>query len=84
MLTSQSLGAKLRNLREAVDMEQEIVAAVLKIPRTAVSAIEQGKREVSAMELVQLCKIFRTPPNDLLDWNKYQTRVKPDSQGESK
>lgn len=73
-ITDKNLGAKLRKLREAVAMEQDMVACALHIPRTAVVDIEKGSRSVSAMELVDLCKIFRTTPNDILDWNSYQTR----------
>ena len=73
-LTNESLGSKLKSLRQDVHMEQEIVARVLSIPRTAVSAIEQGKRDLTAMELVELCKLFRISPNDLLGWHKYRSR----------
>jgi len=72
--TRETLGARLKSLREEVAMEQEVVARVLKIPRTAVSAIEQGTRDVSVMELIEFCKLYRQSPNDLLCWNKYQTR----------
>jgi len=77
-LTPETLGSKLKNLREEVHMEQEVVARVLNIPRTAVHSIEHGKREVSTIELVEFCKLFRTSPNDLLDWHKYKTRNKND------
>lgn len=73
-LTKESLGAKLRNLREDVHMEQEVVARVLKLPRTAIGAIESGKRDITAIELVELCKLYRIPPNDLFGWHSYKTR----------
>lgn len=69
-ITDATLGATLRSLRQTVQMEQEIVARVLNIPRTAVAAFEAGKRSVSAMELVDLCKLYRISPNELLGWNR--------------
>lgn len=74
--TVANLGSRLRVLREEVHMEQEIVARVLEIPRTAVVAFEAGKREVSAMELIQLCKLYRISPNDLLGWHNYRSRAR--------
>lgn len=75
-MTMENLGATLKSLREEVHMEQEIVARVLNIPRTAVSAFEAGKRDITAIELVELCKLFRISPNDLLGWHKYRERKK--------
>lgn len=69
-LTKEFLGKRLKRLREKVHMEQDIVARVLQIPRTAVVGIEQGKRDLTAMELCELCKVYRISPNDLLGWNK--------------
>lgn len=73
-ITKSTLGSKIKNLRTEVDMEQEVVARVLQIPRSAVCAIEQGRRDVSAIELIELCKLFRISPNDLLGWPRYQKR----------
>ena len=70
MLTKESLGDKLRALREEVHMEQAIVAKVLGVRRSAISEIESGKRDVSAIELADLCKLYRISPNDLLGWKK--------------
>lgn len=78
-VTKQTLGTKLRRLREEVHMEQEIVSKVLDIPRSAVSAIESGTRDISVMEFIELCKLYRISPNDLLSWPKYQTRKGSDS-----
>lgn len=75
-LTEESLGKKIKRLREEVAMEQEVVARVLNVPRTAISAIELGKRDVASMEIINLCKLFRVTPNDLLGWSKYKMRIK--------
>jgi len=47
-------------------MTQELVAERLGIPRSAVSEIETGKRELSATELFELAKLFGEPMEYLL------------------
>lgn len=47
-------------------MTQELVAERLGIPRSAVSEIENGHREVTAMELFQLARLFGEPMEHLL------------------
>lgn len=81
-VTNQTIGARLKALREDVHMEQEVVARVLNIPRTAVSALEAGKRDISTIELIELCKLFRISPNDLLRWGKYHSRIKKEGSDE--
>jgi len=63
-----NIGKKLKKLRSSVYMEQEIVAKVLGVPRTAISAIENGQREISVTELMTFCKLFRISPNEILGW----------------
>ena len=76
-LSRENFGAMVKRLRLEVCMEQEVVARVLDIPRSAVAAIESGSRDCSIFEFVELCKLFRQSPNDLLLWNKYKTRKVP-------
>ena len=47
-------------------MTQELVADRLGIPRSAVSEIETGRREVSAFELFQLSRLFGEPMEHLI------------------
>lgn len=68
-LTNKNLGTRLKKLRQEVYMEQDLIAKILNIPRTAVSAIENGTRDVSVQELSIFCKVFRRSPNELLLWN---------------
>jgi len=74
VITKELLGKKIKSLRNESHMEQELLAKILDISRTAVTAIESGQRDVTALELVTICKVFKTPPNDLLGWHVYQTR----------
>lgn len=74
-ITNERLGKKIKALRNESHMEQELLAKILDIPRTAITAIEAGQRQITAMELVTICKLFKTPPNDLLDWHSYRSRT---------
>lgn len=57
------LGTRLREGREYVGLKQEEVAHHLGIPRTAVSEIENGKREVKVQELQKLARLYQRPLN---------------------
>ncbi len=50
---------RLREAREALGFTQEEVSGVLGIPRTSVHAMETGKRNVSAIELRRLSRLYR-------------------------
>ena len=52
------LGGVLRDARKYLGLKQEDVAAHLKIPRTALSDIENGQRRVEALELTRLAKLY--------------------------
>jgi len=53
------LGEKLRDARKYINLTQDEVASILKIPRTALGDIESGQRKVDALELKQLAKLYR-------------------------
>lgn len=53
-------------------MTQEAVAAHLGIPRSAVSEIEGGKRDVSATELYELARLFGEPMEYLLGRHEHR------------
>src|SRR5271169_2621234 len=55
------LGEKLREARKYLGLKQEEVAGYLKIPRTALTDIENGQRKVEAIELTRLAKLYRQP-----------------------
>ena len=62
----QQLAARLREAREYIGLLQEDVAGALDIPRASVSALESGKRRVSALELRRLARLYRRPVGWLL------------------
>src|SRR5262245_2750742 len=55
------LADRLREVRDYLGLSQEQVAAQTGISRAAVSAIENGKRKVEALELQALAKLYRHP-----------------------
>lgn len=55
----QAVGQRLRSARETLGLTQVDVAGALKIQRTSVIAMEAGKRNVSALELRRLGRLFR-------------------------
>src|SRR6266704_1038558 len=60
------LAWRLRQYREQAGMTQEKAAKVLGLDATAISKIEHGEREVSAMEMLALAKAYQVPTGMLL------------------
>lgn len=54
-----AIGQRLREARETLGLTQDSTANALGIPRTSVSAIEKGTRNVSTTELVRLSGLYR-------------------------
>jgi Zn-dependent peptidase ImmA (M78 family)/transcriptional regulator with XRE-family HTH domain len=55
------IGGRIREARERRDISQQKVADALGIPRTAVTNIESGARNVSTLELTKLAALFNLP-----------------------
>lgn len=62
----EAVGQRLRSARETLGLTQEDVAGALRIQRTSVIAIEAGKRNVSALELRRLARLYRRSVSWLL------------------
>jgi transcriptional regulator with XRE-family HTH domain len=56
-----TIGARLREAREYLGLSQQDVAAVVGLPRTAVSMMESGQRGVDSLELKALAKLYQRP-----------------------
>jgi transcriptional regulator with XRE-family HTH domain len=63
----QSLGSRIKVLREEMDISQEKLAEVLDIDRASLSQIENGKRSVKAEELFLIAKTLNVSADMLLD-----------------
>jgi transcriptional regulator with XRE-family HTH domain len=57
----RQLGERLRDARKYVGLSQEEAAAILKMPRTAVTEVESGQRKVEALELKRMAELYRQP-----------------------
>ena len=58
-LERKRLGDRLRDARKYLGLKQDEVASYLKIPRTALTDIENGQRRVEAIELTHLARLYR-------------------------
>ena len=55
------LASRLKEMREYLSLSQEEVAQMLRIPRSAISLIENGERSVDALELKKFAEIYQCP-----------------------
>ncbi|MEU0880138.1 helix-turn-helix domain-containing protein [Lentzea sp. NPDC005914] len=55
----QVVGKRLRAARDTLGLTQDDVAGALGIPRTSVIAMEAGRRNVTALELRRLARLYR-------------------------
>ena len=60
------VGARLRGAREAAGLTQTDAAADLRVARTTLVAMEQGRRRVRTNELQQLARLYGTSVNAVL------------------
>ncbi|MDP8923628.1 MAG: helix-turn-helix domain-containing protein [Chloroflexota bacterium] len=63
----QRLAERLREAREYLGLSQQFVAQHTGIPRVAISAIENGKRRVEALEIESLAALYRYPVSHFLE-----------------
>jgi transcriptional regulator with XRE-family HTH domain len=61
------LAERLKETREYLGLSQQFVAEQSGISRVAISAIENGKRKVEALELEALSRIYQYPVAYFLD-----------------
>ena len=67
MTEAELIGRRIREARERRDISQQKVADALGIPRTAVTNIEAGTRNVSTLELTKLGALFNLSPAAFLE-----------------
>ena len=69
------VGIRLAEKRKALGLSQKKFADRLEllgldVDKNAIQRIECGKRFVTDIELVYICKALETEPNELLQWKK--------------
>jgi transcriptional regulator with XRE-family HTH domain len=57
----RELGARLKGVREYLNLSQHHVAGATGIPRSAISDIERGQRKVDSLELRKFARLYRHP-----------------------
>jgi transcriptional regulator with XRE-family HTH domain len=72
---NKELGVLVKKYREEFEYSQERLAERMSIPRSAISLIESGKREVSSSELALFAKEFDLSIEELLYKNKCDKEV---------
>lgn len=65
-MSAQSLPERLREARKYLKLSQEFVADQLGLPRTAITAIECGQRQISTDELGKFSELYGLTLDELL------------------
>ena len=68
-----TLGEKIRNAREDMDLYQSDVAKLIPMNQSNYSKIERGTQEPSIDQLRRICQILKLDPRYLLDLGDYET-----------
>ena len=66
MYNAKTLGKKLQKLRLSVGLQQVDVFEKLGIPVNRLSTCENGHTNFTIKELIELCELYGTTPNDVL------------------
>jgi len=56
----------MRTVRESVGVSQRELAKLLNLPQSYVSKIERGERQLQALELIELCRLLKVQPDDVI------------------
>lgn len=59
----------LKLYRIKANLTQEQVANALNIPRTQLVRYEMGKNEIPIRYLLELCKLYKVTPNEILSFS---------------
>ena len=58
---------RIKDLREDKDLKQEDVAKYLKIHKNTYNNYENGKRDIPAYLIIELCKLYNVTADYILD-----------------
>lgn len=64
------VGKKIRSVREAAGMSQEQAAYEVKLARSYYGGVERGERNISAINLIKIAKVFGCEVGDLFPRSK--------------
>ena len=66
MYDARALGKKLQKIRLSIGLQQTEVFEKLGIPVNRLSTCENGHTNFTIKELIELCELYETTPNDVL------------------
>ncbi|MDI6731392.1 MAG: DUF4065 domain-containing protein [Candidatus Margulisbacteria bacterium] len=73
----KKIALRLKQLREKMGLSQEAVADAIRVPRTAVSQIENAERSVSSIELAAFSKLYEVSTDYMLGLEKEPEIILP-------
>lgn len=75
ILTNGEIGKRISLLRQVKDMSQDELAKSVGVSRTAITQIESGKRNISAMELMKFAETLNFSMDEIMssDFKKYES-----------
>lgn len=75
----EKIGKIIKQQRELHKLSQQNLAEKLNLSRSAVSAIETGTRNLTALELTKLADIFQLSLDELVYGEKYEIEITPEA-----
>ena len=80
MIAVLSLGEKIRNAREDLDLLQSDMARLIPMNQSNYSKIERGVQEPNMEQLRRICQILKLDPRYLLDLESFEMLTADDLQ----
>lgn len=77
----QSVGSRIRALRDARGLNLHELARLCGISASALSLIETGKRDLRVIRLFQIADALRTPAGLILDGDERVSKDAPEDKG---
>ncbi len=75
-----TLGDKIKNIREDMDLSQNEIAKLIPMNQSNYSKIERGVQEPSMDQLRRICQILKIDPRYLLDLGDFEQITADDIQ----
>ena len=76
-MNNNVIGQNIQHFRNAIGMSQEELAKMCGyVDRSSISKIEKGERGIDSSKLVQIAKVLKTTPQELLGWETEMTNAK--------
>lgn len=65
-IPQNQLGKKIRELRIALAISQEMLAELTNLHRTYIGSVERGERNISLRNILTISRALKTTPSNLL------------------